>query len=166
MLTSMYVERDSYKLNIESQRKLDSLVQLKNNLKFRIFGNCDISGTNEYNKVLSEKRTNAVNAYLKNKIGSNIILESAVGLGEEKPINDNSTDERRGKNRRVDDIFIDEIFTEGEIKSRAVFASFFSRKVSDMKIGETFSLPNVNFVVGRHIWLPSAEKNLRKLFLF
>lgn len=63
--------------------KLDSLSQLKNNLTFRIFGNCDPSGKIELNKKLSENRANAVSEYLKNKIGSNITIENTLGLGIE-----------------------------------------------------------------------------------
>jgi hypothetical protein len=100
---------------------------LDSNLKFRIFGNCDISGTSEYNKKLSENRANAVNQYLQSKIGNNIKLESVVGLGKEKPINDNSTEELRGKNRRVD-VFIDRVMIAGEIHSGKTFESFFQQK--------------------------------------
>ncbi|MFC5873553.1 OmpA family protein [Chryseobacterium arachidis] len=159
MLTSVYFEYDSYKLNKVSQKKLDSLAQLKSNLKFRIFGNCDISGSSEYNKKLSENRAHTVNNYLQKKIGNNIKLESVVGLGKEKQINDNSSEELRGKNRRVD-IFIDHILDSGEIKSGKSFASFFSMKVSEMKVGDVFSLPDVNFVGGRHVWLPKGDKML------
>ena len=162
MLTSVYFEYDSYKLNKESQKKLDSLAQLKKNLKFRIFGNCDISGSSEYNKKLSENRANTVNNYLQKKIGNNIKLESVVGLGKEKQINDNSSEELRGKNRRVD-VFIDQILDSGEIKSGKSFASFFSMKVSEMKVGDVFLLPDVNFVGGRHVWLPKGDKMLIQL---
>ncbi|HAO07403.1 MAG TPA: hypothetical protein DCQ50_10505 [Chryseobacterium sp.] len=162
MLSSVYFEYNSSKLTKESQKKLDSLAQLRSNLKFRIFGNCDISGTSEYNKKLSENRANAVNQYLQSKVGNNIKLESVVGLGKEKPINDNSTEELRGKNRRVD-VFIDRVMIAGEIHSGKTFESFFSKKVSEMKIGETFSLPNVNFIGGRHVWLPKGNSVLMQL---
>lgn len=162
MLTSVYFEYNSYQLTKESQRKLDSLAQLRNNLKFRIFGNCDISGSSEYNKRLSENRANAVNRYLQKKIGNNIKLESVMGLGKEKQINDNSTEELRGKNRRVD-VFIDRIMMAGEIRSGKTFESFFSKKISEMKVKDTFSLPNVNFVGGRHVWLPKGDKILFQL---
>lgn len=162
MLTSVYFDYDSYTLTKNSQRKLDSLAQLKSSLKFKIFGNCDISGSSEYNKVLSEKRADAVNAYLKARIKNNIKLESVTGLGKEKQINDNSTEELRGKNRRVD-IFIDDMMAEGEIRSGKTYESFFSRRIYEMKVKDTFSLPNVNFVGGRHIWLPKGNKVLEKL---
>ncbi|WP_042720114.1 OmpA family protein [Flavobacterium sp. B17] len=162
MLTSVYFDYDSYKLTKDSQRKLDSLSQLKSNLKFKIFGNCDVSGSSEYNKKLSENRANAVGKYLQSKIKNNINLESVTGLGKEKQINDNSTEELRRKNRRVD-VFVDLIMAKGEMKSGKTFESFFSKKVSEMKVGETYSLPNVNFVGGRHIWLSKGDKVLAKL---
>ncbi|KQT30981.1 hypothetical protein ASG22_19415 [Chryseobacterium sp. Leaf405] len=162
MITSVYFAYDSYALDKESQKKLDSLTQLKSNLKFRIFGNCDISGSSEYNKKLSENRANTVKNYLQKKNKNNIKLESVAGLGKEKQINDNSTEMLRGKNRRVD-IFINRVLNSGEIKSGKVFASFFSMSVAAMKVKDTFSLPNVNFIGGRHVWLPSAEKTLKKL---
>ena len=162
MLTSVYFDYDSYTLTKESRKKLDSLANLKSSLKFRIFGNCDISGSLEYNKKLSENRASAVSKYLKARIGNTIALESIVGLGKEKQINDNSTEELRRKNRRVD-IFVDQVLKTGEIKSGKIFESFFSKKVSEMKIGETYSLPNVNFIGGRHVWFPKGNKILIRL---
>jgi outer membrane protein OmpA-like peptidoglycan-associated protein len=162
MLTSVYFEYDSYKLNKESEKRLDSLIQLKANLRFRIFGNCDISGSSEYNKKLSENRANVVNKYLEGKIGNNIKLESVVGLGKEKQINDNSSEQLRQKNRRVD-VFIDKVLVSGERKSGKTFASFLSMNISQMKVGDTFSLPDVNFIGGRHVWLPKGNAVLTQL---
>jgi outer membrane protein OmpA-like peptidoglycan-associated protein len=163
MLTSVYFEYNNYELNGESKKKLDSLAQLKTNLTFRIFGNCDPTGTTEYNKVLSESRANTVSKYLQRKIGSNIRLVSAAGLGEEKQINDNSTDELRGKNRRVD-IFIEKTLAVGEKISQKTLPSFFNTKVSEMKVKDTFSLPDVNFIGNRHVWLPNGGAKLIQLF--
>ncbi|KNB60799.1 OmpA family protein [Chryseobacterium sp. Hurlbut01] len=162
MLASVYFKNNSYEINKESKTKLDSLSQLKSNLTFRIFGNCDPSGNIELNKKLSENRANAVSEYLKNKIGSNIKLGNAVGLGVEKQINDNSTEELREKNRRVD-IFIEKAFAKGEKISRKILPSFLSTKIAQMKVKDTFSLPDVNFIGGRHVWLPSGNYNLLRL---
>lgn len=162
MLTSVYFEYNSTELSRDSQKKLDSLSRLNSSMKFRIFGNCDISGTSDYNKKLSENRAGAVSAYLQKKIGRNIELQSVAGLGKEKQINDNSTEELRRKNRRVD-IFIDRVMAPGEVRSGKAYASFFSKKISEMKVKDTFSLPNVNFVGGRHIWLPQGNKALAQL---
>ncbi|WP_332452457.1 OmpA family protein [Chryseobacterium aquaticum] len=162
MLASVYFKNNSYEISKESKTKLDSLSQLKSNLTFRIFGNCDTSGNIELNKKLSENRANAVSEYLKNKIGSNIKLGNAVGLGIEKQINDNSTEELREKNRRVD-IFIEKAFAKGEKISRKILPSFLSTKIAQMKVKDTFSLPDVNFIGGRHVWLPSGNYNLLRL---
>ncbi|QQQ28399.1 OmpA family protein [Chryseobacterium indoltheticum] len=162
MMTSVYFAHNSYELNPESKQKLDSLAQLKTSLKFKIFGNCDSSGTNEYNSKLSENRANTVRNYLQNKVSGNIQLINAVGLGEEKQINDNSTDELRGKNRRVD-IFIEKAFVPGEKISRNALPSFLSTEIFQMKVKDTFALPNVNFVGGRHIWLPKGQSEIVKL---
>jgi len=162
MMTSVYFANNSYDLNSDSKQKLDSLAQLKTSLKFKIFGNCDSSGTNEYNSKLSENRANTVRIYLQNKISGNIQLINAVGLGEEKQINDNSTDELRGKNRRVD-IFIEKAFVPGEKISRNALPSFLSKEISQMKVKDTFALPNVNFVGGRHVWLPKGQFEIVKL---
>ncbi|WP_411812550.1 OmpA family protein [Chryseobacterium scophthalmum] len=162
MMTSVYFVHNSYELNLESKQKLDSLTQLRTSLKFKIFGNCDPSGTNEYNNKLSENRANTVRNYLQNKILENIQLISVVGLGEEKQINDNSTDELRGKNRRVD-IFIEKAFASGEKISRNALPSFLSTEISQMKVKDTFALPNVNFVGGRHVWLPKGQSEIVKL---
>ncbi|MCU7616026.1 OmpA family protein [Chryseobacterium sp. PBS4-4] len=163
MMTSLYFKNNSYELNQESKAKLDSLSQLKSNLTFRIFGNCDLSGNAELNKKLSENRANNVNEYLKTKIGNNIKLKSAVGLGVEKQINDNSTEKLRSKNRRVD-IFIEKYFAQGEKISRKMLPSFLSTKVAQMKVKDTFSLPDVNFIGGRHVWLSSGNSNLMRLW--
>ncbi|WP_261511436.1 OmpA family protein [Chryseobacterium paludis] len=163
MIQSIYFAHGSYELDKQSEKKLDSLAQLKNNLKFRIFGNCDSVGSINYNRILSENRANTVSKYLKTKITDNIKLENIVGLGEEKQINDNSSEELRGKNRRVD-IFIDREFAEGEKISGKTFPSFLGLKVSEMKVQNTYSLPNVNFIGGRHIWLSSGNETLFQLF--
>lgn len=162
MLTSVYFDYNSAELSRDSEKKLDSLSRLNTTLKFRIFGNCDVSGTSDYNKKLSENRARAVSAYLQKKIGHNIELQSVTGLGKEKQINDNRTEELRGKNRRVD-VFIDRVTAPGEIRAGKTFASFFSRKISEMKVKDTFSLPDVNFVGGRHLWLPKGNKVLVRL---
>lgn len=163
MLASVYFKHNRYELSSESKQKLDSLARLDNNLTFRIFGNCDPSGSAGYNKVLSEKRANAVSKYLQEKIKNRNNLQSTVGLGDEKQINDSSTEELRGKNRRVD-VFIEKAFAQGEKISQKAFASFLSVQISQMKVKETFSLPDVNFIGNRHVWLPNGNQSLTQLF--
>ncbi len=162
MRSSVYFEVDSAVLSDDSKSKLDSLAKLSSSLTFRIYGNCDSSGSSEYNKILSEKRAKTVTDYLLPRISAGIRIGNTVGLGETKQINDNSTEELKAKNRRVD-IFIEKKFLPGEKISRKPLRSFTETKVSDMKVKDTFALPDVNFIGGRHVWLSKAEYRLKKL---
>lgn len=161
-LTSIYFKNNSSELNEESQQKLDSLAHLKSNCTFRIFGNANPLGTDDLNKILSGQRAKTVSDYLQKRIGKNIKLSNSVGLGISKQINDNSTEILQAMNRRVD-IFIEKTLAEGEKISRQQHPSFFDVKIGMMKVKDTFSLPDVNFIGGRHIWLPKAKSRLYQL---
>lgn len=83
---------------------LDELLPvLKNNptLRVEIQGHADSTGTNNYNKALSERRAKAVRNYLTKK-GVDASRLTAVGFGEEKPAYSNDTSEGQTKNRRVE----------------------------------------------------------------
>jgi outer membrane protein OmpA-like peptidoglycan-associated protein len=69
-------------------------------LNIRIEGHTDNQGSAAYNKGLSQRRAEAVVAYLVNK-GIDRSRLIARGFGLEKPIADNHTDEGRAMNRRV-----------------------------------------------------------------
>jgi outer membrane protein OmpA-like peptidoglycan-associated protein len=67
----------------------------------RVEGHTDSRGNDASNKSLSQKRADSVVKYLVARGVDRARLE-AVGFGEDKPIADNSTDEGRSANRRVD----------------------------------------------------------------
>lgn len=67
----------------------------------RIEGHTDSQGSSSYNLRLSQDRADAVRAYLIERgIGPNRL--SAIGYGEERPIEDNDTSSGRAANRRVE----------------------------------------------------------------
>jgi OOP family OmpA-OmpF porin len=66
-----------------------------------IEGHTDSIGTVEYNQLLSERRSNAIKELLVSK-GLSASILTAKGVGEEKPIADNTTKEGRAQNRRVE----------------------------------------------------------------
>ena len=71
------------------------------NALLTIEGHTDSKGTDEYNMTLSQKRANAVRAYLIEKGIAESRLK-ATGFGETTPIADNNTSAGRAKNRRVE----------------------------------------------------------------
>jgi len=64
-------------------------------------GHTDSRGPAAYNQRLSEQRANAVRAYLLER-GIDARRITAVGIGEDRPIASNATDEGRARNRRVE----------------------------------------------------------------
>lgn len=66
-----------------------------------VAGHTDSTGTDAYNQSLSERRANAVSSYLR---GQGVIDQRLIslGMGEARPVADNSTDSGRQANRRVE----------------------------------------------------------------
>jgi len=64
-------------------------------------GHTDNTGKVETNKALSQKRADAVKAYLVSKNIAESRL-TATGMGQDEPIADNKTAAGRAKNRRVE----------------------------------------------------------------
>lgn len=97
---------DIGKANIktESMTEINRIAQLmKDNgdLKFEVQGHTDNTGTVAGNQKLSEQRAQAiVNKLVEMGIEANRL--SAKGMGQSAPLADNSTDEGRAKNRRVE----------------------------------------------------------------
>jgi outer membrane protein OmpA-like peptidoglycan-associated protein len=77
------------------------LLQDDSSLKLRVEGHTDNVGAAAANQALSEKRAQAVVAWLtQHGIAANRL--TAKGFGATKPIADNNTDEGKAKNRRVE----------------------------------------------------------------
>ena len=68
--------------------------------RIEIEGHTDNTGTEAYNQGLSERRANAVKAWVVSQ-GVNPAQITTVGKGESEPVDDNSTKEGRQNNRRV-----------------------------------------------------------------
>ncbi len=70
-------------------------------LLVEVGGHTDSDGGDDYNKKLSDKRANAVRKFLMDA-GVDGDRLTAVGYGEEQPIDTNSTDDGKANNRRVE----------------------------------------------------------------
>ena len=82
-------------------QQINSLLTKDATLKLEIQGHTDNVGGDAYNQTLSEARGRAVVAWL-TQHGVAAGRLTAKGYGKTEPIADNSTDEGRAKNRRVE----------------------------------------------------------------
>ncbi|MEZ4701790.1 MAG: OmpA family protein [Rhodothermales bacterium] len=71
-------------------------------LRLRIEGHTDDTGSATHNKPLSERRAAAVKAWLVGKRGVDASRLESAGLGAEQPVAGNDTAEGRQQNRRVE----------------------------------------------------------------
>ena len=88
----------------ESMGEINRIVTLMNEnptLKFSVEGHTDSTGNAASNQTLSEARSKAIVAKFV-ELGIAADRLSASGKGQNNPIADNSTDEGRAKNRRVE----------------------------------------------------------------
>ncbi len=101
---SIEFETGSANIKQASYKLLDEIFEsavVAEGLKIGVYGHTDNSGSDAVNTPLSEKRANAVKAYLLKKgLISNRI--EAKGFGSAKPIADNTTEAGKSKNRRVE----------------------------------------------------------------
>src|SRR6476619_1890478 len=101
---SIEFETGSANIKTSSYKLLDEIFEsavVAEGLKIGMYGHTDSKGSDAVNIPLSEQRSAAVKAYLQKKGLKENRLE-AKGYGSTKPIADNSTDEGRSKNRRVE----------------------------------------------------------------
>ncbi len=102
-LKNVYFTSDQAELQSESFVELNHLYNLlmqNLNLKIVIEGHTDNTNTELYNLNLSEMRAEAVREYLVNR-GIEVSRIETIGLGENQPISDNSTEKGKRLNRRV-----------------------------------------------------------------
>ncbi len=104
---SIYFDSDKYVLKASETPILNAVIDsLSKNpgISVKLQGNTDADGSEKYNQLLSENRSKAISDYLqKNGIAAQRITFAA--LGESSPVAENSTDEGKKRNRRVDVFF-------------------------------------------------------------
>lgn len=95
---------DKSDLRPDAKAELDNLlerIRASNVDEISLIGHTDSIGTDQYNQKLSERRADAVKAYL---VSQGMAAEKihTEGRGEREPVADNKTKEGRQENRRVD----------------------------------------------------------------
>jgi len=91
-----------------SNATLDKVAEIAKkypNLKLRVEGHTDSTGSADLNQTLSQKRADAVRNYLTSNGGIPGDQVVAAGFGKTRPIASNDTAEGRAQNRRVEFVF-------------------------------------------------------------
>ena len=124
MLNELYVlgglnfDVDGYNLKNKEHQQLDRLIQLMHkdkSLVVSLYGHTDATGSDKYNRTLSNRRAKAVAAYLSSKG----IPESRIrwkGYGEFRPMADNTTEKGRLQNRRVEFVVSKKYIDHADLK--------------------------------------------------
>ena len=103
-LGEILFDTDSYTLKNESRETIDNIIEaIKKTYPDReiiVQGYTDNTGSEEYNKTLSERRAKTVADYILPNLNHDKLSYS--GFGDKEPIAPNDTAEGRSKNRRVD----------------------------------------------------------------
>ena len=103
-LGEILFDTDSYNLKSESKKTIENIIKaIKENYPDReiiVQGHTDNTGSENYNKTLSEKRAKTVADYILPNLNHDKLSYS--GFADKEPIAPNDTAEGRRKNRRVD----------------------------------------------------------------
>jgi outer membrane protein OmpA-like peptidoglycan-associated protein len=103
IMQNIYFDVDKWELLPASQNELDlyaAYLKSHPKLKIEISGHTDNTGDAKKNLILSQKRAEAVAAYLKSKFVKNTIVTK--GYGSSKPLRTNNNEIGRAQNRRIE----------------------------------------------------------------
>lgn len=109
-LPDIFFATDSAKLSSEAKKVIERVGRTLRTLQNRqilVRGHTDSTGDEQYNQKLSERRAEAVADYLINEAELNPDSVSYEGRGARDPIADNSLEEGRARNRRVEILLLD-----------------------------------------------------------
>lgn len=99
----IHFDYDKFNVKPEDRKILAekaSYLNAHSGVKVRIEGHCDERGTSEYNLALGERRAKAAQDYLV-FLGISRDRLSTISYGEEKPLNQDQTEEAWVQNRRA-----------------------------------------------------------------
>jgi len=104
VLNNLFFPTNKYTLEAKSKTELNKLVQFLNlnkNVRIQISGHTDDVGESKFNLELSRKRAQSVIDFLTQQgIQSSRLV--AVGFGETKPVQPNTSEDNRQLNRRIE----------------------------------------------------------------
>lgn len=100
-IVNVYFDYDKFDIREDMMASVKGNAALLKNKTFKLEGNCDEFGSDEYNFALGLKRANAVKTALVDN-GANADSITMVSLGEGNPACTEKTQECWAKNRRVE----------------------------------------------------------------
>ncbi|GAA5071174.1 OmpA family protein [Lysobacter panacisoli] len=104
-LMNVYFDTGSNAITADSmdvlQRAAEAIKSAPSGSRIEVGGHSDNTGSADINLTVSQKRADAVVAKLV-ELGVDPAMLSAKGYGQDKPIADNTTEEGRAKNRRIE----------------------------------------------------------------
>lgn len=164
---------DKYDITPQSKQRLDSFIQTTPASSIQtisLYGHCDSVGNHSYNDRLSVNRVSAVKNYLAQNIPGKVFT-SVEGFGKRRPLNDNSDDQERFLNRRVEVIIQRKDAsipatpkdTGKQVPPKTQPSLTEIIKDTTTKTGSNIILKNMNFYGGRHILLPQSVPTLTEL---
>jgi hypothetical protein len=104
--TVVYFDSDKFDLKDSEKQKIDSLIQISGaEILVKLYGHTDSLKNDEYNDTLSFNRVNTVKQYLEGFQNINFSIKK-YHFGEKNPKVENSSDENKALNRRVEILFI------------------------------------------------------------
>ncbi len=157
-LPGMAFEVNAYQIDPEYHPTLEKVartIAAHPDAQITIGGHTDDSGDAGYNLELSQKRADAVMAYLVQVLGVNPSGLSAVGYGEERPIVPNDTADNRQKNRRIEIVL-----STSEVDQRMDVVYDITSQLSDDTSSET---PKYTLLVGSFQNRRNAESLIESL---
>jgi len=107
------IREESFSLLKEIGDDIKENPQIK---KISIEGHTSSEGSDKYNQKLSDKRAASVRTHLVEKEGLADDLLVSKGFGESNPIADESTEEGKEKNRRVEFLIVEQDVTKTKVE--------------------------------------------------
>jgi len=107
---NVYFDTDKYTLKREGLIEIEKIAKIIDETRcrtIRVVGHTDSQGTEQYNKMLSLNRSDAVALALQELISDQEIEFIILGRGQSEPLEENDTSKGREKNRRVEIFLIE-----------------------------------------------------------
>jgi outer membrane protein OmpA-like peptidoglycan-associated protein len=171
---SLYFPTNGYELNAASINTLELNIPVLNVDSIYVYAFCDNRGSEAFNLALSEKRKDAVLAWLKSSPTVNGLpyTINSRSFGELKPLNRNRNELDWKLNRRVDVMwtFKQPIAKKEVAPIKSIGIQKDTAKVNlkeqienSKKSGASLVLPNINFIGGRDEFREESYESLREL---